>query len=97
MGAANHVEVKQSKGKDALAAVVPVPKDLPPKAAEKREPEKVLPLHLSFLQSLTMQFREALLNFVSMLSCKEIEQQENRLQVVIAFAGELPIGAVIHD
>ena len=54
MGAANHVEVKQSKGKDAPAAAVPVPKDLPPKAAEKREPEKVRPLHLSFLQLLTM-------------------------------------------
>lgn len=50
MGAANHVEVKQSKGKDVPATVVPVPKDLPPNAAEKREPEKVWPLHLSFLQ-----------------------------------------------
>ena len=50
MGAANHLEVKQSKGKDVPATVVPVPKDLPPNAAEKREPEKVWPLHLSFLQ-----------------------------------------------
>ncbi len=48
MGAANHVEVKQNKGKDASATVVPAPRNLTPKVAEKREHGKVWAVHIFF-------------------------------------------------